>query len=96
MESISKRGLDGFASTNLDLILRSRGITGVALAGFLTNGCVESTMRPAYERSCQAVRLADCRATLSEEKQRMATEKDFAMFSRPMTHRAFLDARASA
>ena len=91
-----KRGLDCFASTNLDFILRSRGITDVALAGFLTNCCVESTMRSAYERSYRVVTLTDCSATLSEEEQRMATEKDFAMFSRPMTHQAFLDALAPA
>ncbi|HYB01716.1 MAG TPA: cysteine hydrolase, partial [Ktedonobacteraceae bacterium] len=30
-----KRGLDTFASTNLDFILRSRGITTIALGGFL-------------------------------------------------------------
>lgn len=30
-----KRGLCGFASTNLDFILRHNGITDVALAGFL-------------------------------------------------------------
>ena len=44
-----KRGLDGFATTNLDFILRSRKIENVAIAGFLTNCCVESTMRTAYE-----------------------------------------------
>ena len=43
-----KRGLDAFASTNIDFILRSKGITTVVLAGFLTNCCVESTMRSAY------------------------------------------------
>src|SRR6476659_2527249 len=32
-----KRGLDAFASTNLDFILRSKGITTIALGGFLTN-----------------------------------------------------------
>jgi nicotinamidase-related amidase len=36
-----KHGLCGFASTNLDFILRSRGITNVVLGGFLTNCCVE-------------------------------------------------------
>ena len=36
-----KRGLDAFASTNLDFILRARGITTIALGGFLTNCCVE-------------------------------------------------------
>jgi ureidoacrylate peracid hydrolase len=85
-----KRGLDAFASTNLDFILRSRGITNIALGGFLTNCCVESTMRSAYERGYQVVTLTDCTAALSEEEQRVATEKDFPMFSRPMTHEAFL------
>ena len=44
-----KRGLDTFASTNLDFMLRSKGITTIALGGFLTNCCVESTMRSGYE-----------------------------------------------
>jgi len=44
-----KRGLDTFASTNLDFILRSKGIETVIIGGFLTNCCVESTMRSAYE-----------------------------------------------
>lgn len=87
-----KRGLDCFGSTNLDFILRQRGIETLALAGFLTNCCVESTMRSAYERGFRVVTLTDCTATLSEEEQRVATEKDFPMFSRPLTHAAFLTA----
>ena len=43
-----KRGLDTFATTNLDFILRARGIDTIALGGFLTNCCVESTMRSGY------------------------------------------------
>jgi nicotinamidase-related amidase len=86
-----KRGLDAFASTNLDFILRSRGITTIALGGFLTNCCVESTMRSAYERGYDVITLTDCTATLSEEEQRFAVEKNFPMFSRPMTHDAFLE-----
>ncbi|PTQ13098.1 isochorismatase [Sphingomonas oleivorans] len=87
-----KRGLDCFASTNIDFILRARGITHVVLAGFLTNCCVESTMRSAYERGYRVVTLTDCTAALSEEEQQMAVSKDFAMFSQPMTHDAFLAA----
>jgi nicotinamidase-related amidase len=86
-----KRGLDAFASTNLDFILRSRGITTIALAGFLTNCCVESTMRSAYERGYGVITLTDCTATLSEEEQRFAVEKNFPMFSRPLTHDVFLE-----
>jgi ureidoacrylate peracid hydrolase len=85
-----KRGLDAFASTNLDFILRSRGITNIALGGFLTNCCVESTMRTAYEKGYKVVTLTDCTATVSEDEQRMAVEKNYPMFSRPLKHAEFL------
>lgn len=85
-----KRGLCGFASTNLDFILRSRGIDTIALAGFLTNCCVESTMRTGYERGYNVITLTDCCATLSEQEHTNALEKDFPMFSEPMTHDVFM------
>jgi nicotinamidase-related amidase len=44
-----KRGLCAFASTNLDFLLRQNGIEVFALCGFLTNCCIESTMRTGYE-----------------------------------------------
>ncbi|HEY5341442.1 MAG TPA: cysteine hydrolase [Candidatus Aquilonibacter sp.] len=87
-----KRGLDAFASTNLDFILRGRGITTIALGGFLTNCCVESTMRTAYEKGYNVITLTDCTATLSDDEQRLAIEKNYPMFSRPMTHDQFLEA----
>src|SRR4029077_12905883 len=55
-----KRGLDGFITTNLDFILRSRGIDTIALGGFLTNCCVESTMRTGYEKGYNVITLKDC------------------------------------
>jgi ureidoacrylate peracid hydrolase len=85
-----KRGLCGFASTNLDFVLRSRGITNIALGGFLTNCCVESTMRTGYEKGYNVVTLTDCTATVSEEEQRLSVEKNYPMFSRPLTHTEFL------
>ncbi|WP_197511112.1 isochorismatase family cysteine hydrolase [Tessaracoccus coleopterorum] len=54
-----KRGLDAFGSTNLDFVLRSKGIDTVVLAGFLTNCCVESTMRSAYEKGFEVITLTD-------------------------------------
>lgn len=85
-----KRGLCGFASTNLDFILRSRGITNIALGGFLTNCCVESTMRSGYEKGYNVVTLKDCTAALSQEEQKLAVEKNYPMFSHPMNHHEFL------
>jgi len=85
-----KRGLDTFASTNLDFILRSRGIKTLVVAGFLTNCCVESTARTGYERGFSIVALSDCTATLSEEEQRFTFEKNLPMFARILTHEQFL------
>lgn len=91
-----KRGLCGFASTNLDFILRSRGIQNVALGGFLTNCCVESTMRTAYEKGYNVITLTDCVAATSEEEHQNAIAKDYPMFSRPMTHEELLAALQGA
>jgi nicotinamidase-related amidase len=79
-----KRGLDTFASTNLDFILRSKGIKTVILGGFLTNCCVESTMRTAYEHGFDVITLTDCVAATSSEEHKNAIKYDFPMFSRPM------------
>jgi nicotinamidase-related amidase len=85
-----KRGLDTFASTNLDFILRSRGTKTVVVGGFLTNCCVESTVRTGYEKGFNMVALSDCTATLSEEEQRFTFEKNLPMFARIVTHTEFL------
>jgi nicotinamidase-related amidase len=79
-----KRGLDTFASTNLDFILRSKGIKTVVLGGFLTNCCVESTMRTAYEHGFDVITLTDCLAATSAEEHKNALKYDFPMFSKPM------------
>jgi nicotinamidase-related amidase len=84
-----KRGLDTFASTNLDFILRSKGIKTLALGGFLTNCCVESTMRSAYEKGFDVVTLTDCVAATSQAEHDNAIKYDYPMFSRPMTSGEF-------
>jgi nicotinamidase-related amidase len=85
-----KRGLDTFASTNLDFILRNKGITTIALGGFLTNCCVESTMRTGYEHGYQVVTLTDCMAATSPEEHDNAITYDFPMFSKPTTSQDFI------
>ena len=85
-----KRGLDTFASTNLDFILRSKGIETIALGGFLTNCCVESTMRTGYEHGYKVVTLNDCVAATSVEEHDNALAYDFPMFSEPMSSSEFI------
>ena len=85
-----KRGLDTFASTNLDFILRSKGITTIVLGGFLTNCCVESTMRSGYENGYEVITLRDCVAATSAEEHDNAIAYDYPMFSKPMTSEEFI------
>ena len=86
-----KRGLDTFATTNLDFILRSREIETVMLGGFLTNCCVESTMRSGYENGYQVITLSDCVAATSPEEHANALKYDYPMFSTPMPAAEFID-----
>jgi len=85
-----KRGLDTFASTNLDFILRSKGIKTIVLGGFLTNCCVESTMRSGYENGYRVITLSDCVAATSIEEHNNAITYDYPMFSEPMTSGEFI------
>ena len=79
-----KRGLDTFASTNLDFILRGKGIDTIILGGFLTNCCVESTMRTGYEHGYRVLTLTDCVAATSAEEQNHALAFNYPMFSHPV------------
>jgi len=86
-----KRGLDSFATTNLDFVLRGRGITTIALAGFLTNCCVESTMRTGYEKGYHVITLSDCVAAMSTEEHENAIRFNYPMFSEVMMAQAFTE-----
>src|SRR4029079_18891738 len=79
-----KRGLDTFASTNLDFILRSKGIQTIVLGGFLTNCCVESTMRSGYENGYRVLTITDCVAATSQAEHDTSIACDCPMFSLPV------------
>jgi len=85
-----KRGPDAFGSTNIDFILRAMGIKNVALAGFVTNICVESTMRSAYERGYNVFTMTDVTAAGSQAVQDFTVKENFPTFSHPVTHNEFL------
>jgi len=85
-----KTGLCGFSTSNLDFLLRQHGIRNVVLGGFLTNCCIESTMRSAYEKGYRVVTLKDCTAATSINGQEAAYEHTFGMFSLPTTSGEFL------
>ncbi len=64
---IDKHRFSVFADTDLDLILRSKGIRTLIMSGTATNVCVEGTARDGFMKDYYIVFLKDCTATVSEE-----------------------------
>jgi ureidoacrylate peracid hydrolase len=60
--TIYKTRYSGFYRTELESVLRQRGITTLLVTGCTTSICVESTIRDAMFRDYHCVLLADCAA----------------------------------
>jgi ureidoacrylate peracid hydrolase len=57
---VPKHRYSGFFETNLDGILRDRGIEYLVVTGCTTSVCVESTIRDAMFRDYHCLLLEDC------------------------------------
>jgi nicotinamidase-related amidase len=60
---IDKPGKGAFYQTDLELMLRNRGIDTLFVAGVTTEVCVNTTVREANDRGFRCIVLADCCAS---------------------------------
>lgn len=67
-------GQSGFANTNLDFLLKQKGITHVIVVGLLANTCIESTARFAMELGYHVTLVRDATAAFSHDMMHAAHE----------------------
>ena len=71
---IDKPGKGAFYQTDLDLMLRNRGVETLLVAGVTTEVCVHTTIREGNDRGYRCVALADCCASYFPEFHRIGLE----------------------
>lgn len=64
---IDKPGYCAFAATDLELILRTRGIDSLIITGVTTEVCVSSTLRSAIDRGFNCLTVSDACASAHPE-----------------------------
>lgn len=79
---VTKRHWGAFHGTDLDLLLRRRGVRTVVIGGIATNIGVESTARSAHEHSYDVVLVEDATSGSSAEMHEFAFKNIFPRLGR--------------
>lgn len=64
---IFKHRYSSFLGTDLDTVLRGKGIKDIVISGVMTNLCCETTAREAFMRDYRVIFLADATGAATEE-----------------------------
>ncbi|MCC2335340.1 carbamate kinase [Cellulomonas wangsupingiae] len=71
---LDKPGKGSFYATDLETILRARGITSLVVTGVTTEVCVQTTVREANDRGFESLVLSDCTASYFPQFHRSALD----------------------
>ena len=88
---ITKRRVGAFSTTELETILRAKGITTLVLFGVSTSGVVLSTVRWAADMDYSLFVVSDASADQDNEVHRVLVEKVFQKQATVMTTSELLD-----
>jgi nicotinamidase-related amidase len=75
-----KVGFNAFSNTELDRVLKERGIKTVLVAGMVTSLCIDSTGRAAYERGYSVKILSDCTSARTRAEQDFFCQNIFPLY----------------
>jgi nicotinamidase-related amidase len=89
---VTKRQWGAFYGTELDQLLRRRGIKTLIMSGIATNYGVESTAREAFDRGYELIFAEDAMSSMSAEAHRFSSENVFRTMGRVRSTRALIDA----
>lgn len=92
VEVPGKRGLNAFSNTDLDQVLRERGVTDIVLAGAVTSICIDSTGRAASEKGYAVTMLSDCTTGRTTFEQDFYCEQVFPLYAQVLSKDGLLSA----
>jgi nicotinamidase-related amidase len=89
---VTKRRVGAFSTTDMESVLKAKGVTHLALMGIATSGVVLSTVRWAADADYEITVLADCCADADDEVHRVLTQKVFPRQATVLTAAEFVQA----
>ena len=76
-----KTGLNAFSNTDVERLLKQKGIERVVIAGVVTSACIDSSARSASEKGFDVVVLSDCTAGRNNFEQEFYCNDIFPRFA---------------
>ena len=87
---IQKSTMCAFKQTELKEVLAKTGVETIVFGGLVTDLCLETSMRSAYDMGYEVISLVDCMASLNQTTHENSVAENFPLFSKPTMHSAFI------